>query len=312
MLMDISIKCDKFPDGLTYHYQRWIPETLKGLVVFVHGLGDHIGRYRELISALSQAGFGCAFYDQRGHGQSRGRRGHANHFADWVDDLAYFIGASTEAVPPETPIYLIGASLGALVGINYILIHHGPVSGFIGLSSAIRPIIRIPQWKLNLGRKLACVLPWVSIDNAIEMDHLTRDDREIMKLAADKYFHRSITLGAGVEIERRLDLIMAVPHRIHVPALMLAGSADLICDPRGTVEFSARLASSDKRSVVYEGMHHDLLHDIGKERVLGDIVGWLSERATGAVVRNQDSSNKGDGDLSRRRRGWEDMFQPVR
>ena len=56
MPMDVAIRYARLPHGLTYLYQHWLPEHPKGLTVIVHGLGDHIGRYHELVARLTSEG----------------------------------------------------------------------------------------------------------------------------------------------------------------------------------------------------------------------------------------------------------------
>lgn len=277
--MDITIKYAKLPHGLVYFYQHWVPENPKALIIMVHGLGDHIGRYSELVNRLSGKGYACALFDGRGNGRSEGRRGHVDDFYDWVGDLTSFIEFSQGQVPHDTPTFLIGGSLGALICINYLITHPTPVSGFVCVSAAIRPTIRIPEWKKKLARHIVKVLPKFSVENGIAIDRLTRDLAEQDALARDSIFHRRVTLGAAQEIEKNLELVMAMPHRIHVPTLMLAGDADDICDPEGTRQFAQRLSSQDKELKIYPGMMHDLLHDVGRETVMDDIERWIDERA---------------------------------
>jgi len=264
MPITIAIKYARLPNGLVYFYQHWIPEAPRALIVFVHGLGDHISRYGEFVSRLTQSGFACALYDQQGHGRSAGRRGHVAHFTDWVNDLAGFVQFSQMSAPAETPLFILGQSLGAIVGINYLLTHATPVAGMVAVSAAIRPTVQIPEWKKRAGRKLSRFLPALSIDSGISIGQLTKDEAERVLLEEDSLHHRRITLGAAVEIERNLELVMAMPHRIHVPMLMLAGSDDQVCDPEGTQQFALRLSSCEKDCRIYPRMAHDLLHDEGR------------------------------------------------
>ncbi|MET8995756.1 alpha/beta hydrolase [Amycolatopsis sp. NPDC004169] len=39
------------------HYGHWTPAEPQALVVFFHGLGEHIGSYEALAGALTNAGF---------------------------------------------------------------------------------------------------------------------------------------------------------------------------------------------------------------------------------------------------------------
>lgn len=36
--------------------------------------------------------------------------------------------------------------------------------------------------------------------------------------------------------------------------------------------------SADKTLKLYEGHYHDLLNDLGKEEVLGDVIAWIETR----------------------------------
>lgn len=277
--MNISIKFARLPHGLVYFYQHWLPSEPDALVVIVHGLGDHIGRYQGFVSRLTQKNFACALYDQRGHGRSEGRRGHIERFEEWVGDLASFVQFSQMCVPADTPLFLVGASLGALVGVNYLLTHHIPLAGMVSISAAIRPTVEIPEWKKKIARRLAKFFPSISISNGVDFGDLTGDEAQLTQLKADTLFHRRLSISAGMEIEKNLELVMAMPHRIHIPMLMLAGREDRICDPEGTRQFASRLSSQDKECRIYPEMRHDLLHERGGDAVTDEIIKWIETRA---------------------------------
>ncbi|MBU0669828.1 MAG: lysophospholipase, partial [Alphaproteobacteria bacterium] len=76
---------------------------------------------------------------------------------------------------------------------------------------------------------------------------------------------------AGDRFEREFDTIT-------LPVLILHGTADKATRPGGSQEFYDQAGSGDKQLVLYEGYYHDLLNDIGRERVMDDIVGWIEHR----------------------------------
>lgn len=279
MSTDITIKYARPPRGLIHFYQHWIPSEPAALVVFVHGLGDHCGRYEAFIDRMVSEGFACAAYDQLGHGRSQGKRGHVKRFADWVDDLGSFANFSLAQVPEGTPLFIVGYSLGALIGIEYLLTHEQRVSGMVSISGAFLPTARIPKWKRRMATRLRNIVPKLSIENGVRREDLTRDPAQFEALRSDELFHDRLTLGAGREIESRLLLIGGMPQRIHEPMLMIAGTADRVCDPAGSRWFAERLASVDREWKEYEGMYHDMLHDTGREQVLDDISRWIHGRA---------------------------------
>ena len=56
--------------GVHIHYEHWrVPEPT-AVVQLAHGIGEHIGRYGELIAALNGAGYSVWADDHRGHGQT--------------------------------------------------------------------------------------------------------------------------------------------------------------------------------------------------------------------------------------------------
>jgi len=279
MSMNVVIKFARAPNGRLYFYQHWIPQGARALVIFVHDLGDHVGRYGHLASRFTQRGLAFALYDQRGHGQSQGPRGHVGRFTDLVSDLASFVLFSRHALADGTmPLFIVGYGLGALVGLNYLLLNPSQVSGFISISASIKFLEERLGGRLGSFRGLARLWPSLPLTtHSFDAENLVSDPQEIANIAGDPLFHRRITLGTINEIERILELVMAMPHRINTPMLMLAGSDDRICDPGGTVHFSTRLSTIDKRHHIYPGMYHDLLHDVGWERVAGDIESWIEE-----------------------------------
>ena len=58
-------------------------------------------------------------FDFRGHGRSEGRRGHCNHFDDYVADLETAL-AKLRELAPSLPIAIIAQSHGALVALGLL------------------------------------------------------------------------------------------------------------------------------------------------------------------------------------------------
>ena len=62
------------------------------------------------------------------------------------------------------------------------------------------------------------------------------------------------------------------------PVLILHGTADAATKPQGSQYFFDHAGSVDKTLQLYEGHVHDLLNDIGRERVMSDVANWLERR----------------------------------
>src|SRR5574339_72659 len=67
----------KSQDGTDFFLRYWEPDSRnKAVIVLIHGLGDHTGRYEHVAQALTGAGYTLCGMDLRGHGRSGGVRGH--------------------------------------------------------------------------------------------------------------------------------------------------------------------------------------------------------------------------------------------
>ena len=87
-------------DGLDLHWQCWIPAKPIGVLVVIHGLAEHGGRYRETAEALAAKGWAVYAGDLRGHGRSSDVPGagrvHVKRFTDYCLDVATFIAVARE------------------------------------------------------------------------------------------------------------------------------------------------------------------------------------------------------------------------
>jgi alpha-beta hydrolase superfamily lysophospholipase len=69
---------------------------------------------------------------------------------------------------------------------------------------------------------------------------------------------------------------------LKLPLLILHGTADKVTRPGGSQFFHDTAGSADKTLKLYPDHVHDLLNDLDKEVVMGDIVGWIEARLPAA------------------------------
>ena len=105
-------------DGLRQHLcQCEIDNCENGkAIVLIHGLGEHIGRYKHVASFFNRNGWNVYGYDQRGHGKSEGKRGHTPDLEFNLDDLKRVI----ESIESDT-VVVYGHSFGGNVLANFLL-----------------------------------------------------------------------------------------------------------------------------------------------------------------------------------------------
>ena len=79
---------------------------------------------------------------------------------------------------------------------------------------------------------------------------------------------------------------------IKLPVLILHGTEDKATNPSGGQFFYDSAGSTDKTLKLYEGHYHDLLNDIDKEIVMGDITNWIDARIPATQTKSAGAAVK--------------------
>ncbi|WDP85902.1 MAG: alpha/beta hydrolase [Desulfobacter sp.] len=80
------------PKETKIFYQCWLPQTEAGAVLIaVHGLAEHSGRYMNLVNSLVPQGFSVYAQNHYGHGKSGGKRLFVPDFKLFTRTLDQFI-----------------------------------------------------------------------------------------------------------------------------------------------------------------------------------------------------------------------------
>ena len=86
-----------------------------------------------------------------------------------------------------------------------------------------------------------------------------------------------------MELFKAADETLKSAHEMSIPCLLLVGAEDKIVDPNAIVEFYNKLGMHDKEIKIYEGMYHEILNELDKEKVIDDITNWLDNHLSASV-----------------------------
>lgn len=276
-IVNASLQYLKVSDGAKLYYQKWMPEDPKAIIVFVHGLADHVGRYEPFTRYFSLRGYGVALFDMRGHGRSGGRKTHINRFYDYIYDLSQFV-SFVKKNSPDVPVFLVGHSFGGQIVLNFTVRYSKDLRGIVALSPNIGVKLDMPEWKFKIAKVAVKCLPRYRIASNVNMNNLSHDENIVNSYRNDPNIPKDLTLKCGLEILKNSELVMALASRIHLPTLLMHGDSDNICDVEATKKFYMRVPGSSKQLKVYHGLYHELLNENGKERVFGDMEAWFEEQ----------------------------------
>jgi len=265
-------------DGLKLFTQRWLPDgTARAVVVLVHGVAEHSGRYTALAGSLAARGIVVEAMDHRGHGRSEGRRVWVDRFDQYLEDFDKFMNR-VQRRHPNKPLFIFGHSLGGTITTLYALERKPSVRGIVLSAPALRPGSNIPTWTLPLGRFLGRYLPRLPVQkfSSAEMSH----NAEAVRLYEEDPLDYCGWLPARTagEILKAIARIHSHTELFQYALLLLHGTGDRVTHPDGSRSFHQRAASADKTLRLYEGLYHKLLDETEKEQVVSDIVSWLELR----------------------------------
>jgi alpha-beta hydrolase superfamily lysophospholipase len=270
----------KGPSGLELFFRSWRPEgAVRGAVAIVHGFNSHGGYYSWVAEQLNASGFAAYAVDLRGRGQSAGERFFVERFTDYVGDVGALVGLA-RAREEGAPLFLLGHSAGGVISCLYALEHGQELAGLICESFAFR--MPAPDIALAVLKGLSHVAPHIHVLK-LENEHFSRDPKVLHKMNDDPLIAHEVQPTQTVaEMVRADELLQRSFSKLTLPLLILHGTADKATKPSGSQFFFETSGSRDKTLKLYEGHYHDLLNDIGKERVMADILEWLRGRLPAA------------------------------
>jgi len=266
------------PSGRKLKAWWWRRPDPRGLVIIVHGFGEHGGAYERVAQALGAAiTVDVIAPDLRGHGLSPGRRGVVRTFDDLTADLESIVDwVARERL--SGPHFLLGHSQGGQVALRFVLKQPGPFAALVLSNPALRIAMPVPPWKLKIGRFLLKYAPWVTLSGNLRPDLLTRDLHVQEEHRSDPLRHGRMSAPLFFGMVEGGELMIARAPEIKIPNLLLVGGQDPIIDPAAAREFFERLGSEDKTMHLYPNMLHEPFSELGREQVLDDVARWLLPR----------------------------------
>lgn len=264
------------PDQHRLYYQVYSQPHPKAVLIFVHGLNEHSGRYKHPVKYFSKANYTIYLFDHRGHGKSDGLRSYVDNFSTYLKDLNEFV-RWVKAREKKAPIFMIGHSMGGQILLNYLAKYKPKINGFLTSSANIQIAIKIPYLKKKIALFLSRYIPKFALPNEIDPKWISRDPDIVSEYKNDPLVSSKTTLGLIAEMITNQDRIFELPEMISIPAFMMHGGDDQICAANGTKLFFDKLAAKDKKIKIYDHYFHEIFNEIGKEEVFAEMEAWLND-----------------------------------
>ena len=276
---DTTLSTFTASDGDNLALQDWpLPDhvTLRGVVLMVHGLGEHAGRYDQLARRLNSWGFAVRGYDQYGHGESDGVRGALPGRTRLLDDLLDVMESTRARMQDGVPLILLGHSMGGLVTACLLALRKVPVEGLVLSSPALDAGLSAFQ-KLLLAT-VPRVAPNLTLGNGLDPDLISHDPDVVAAYKADPKVHARISGRLARFIAEAGPMVVERAHKWTVPTLLMYAGADQLVNPRGSRAFAAAAPANVVTSHCFENLFHEIFNELDSEPVFDTLQQWLDAR----------------------------------
>ena len=267
-------------DGRHLAVQDWLPargRAVRALVLIVHGLGEHAGRYERLARTLNAWGYAVRSFDLHGHGESGGLRGSLPSDDCLLEDLAEMLDESRAHMAPDLPLVLLGHSLGGLLAARLVSLQLRPVDALVLSSPALDPGLN-PVQKMLLA-VLPGLLPELRMGNGLQPRYLSHDPQVVAAYRADRLVHDRISARLARFIAQAGVATLAQAPQWRVPTLLLYAGQDHLVSPQGSRCFAALAPAGVVHSQCFDALYHEIFNEAQAQPVLDALQAWLDQRS---------------------------------
>ena len=256
-------------------YRHWPVAQARAVILLVHGLGEHSGRYQAFAEFMNAQRLAVVAPDHVGHGLSPGPRAFCRRAQDFMAPLDALRDMIDEWYPGQ-PCFLVGHSMGGLIAARYLLDHQGEFAG-AALSGAALEMTEPPSaFTLWLSRFISLLWPTLGLLQ-LDATQVSRDPVVVQKYIEDPLVHSGKVASRLVtELFTLMDEVSAGRDRITLPMLVMHGEADAMTAAEGSRNFCQAIASEDKTLSIYPGLYHEIFNEPERLQVLGELADWIA------------------------------------
>lgn len=257
-------------DGTKLFASKSLPEDMQAIVVLVHGLAEHSGRYKYVIEKLNKANIGVYRFDHRGHGKSEGERAHYEDYNNLIDDVNYVVELAKKE-NQNLPVFLLGHSMGGFGVTSFGTKYPQKVNGIISSGALTR------DFNNTLKTVPSDLDPHTRLDN--EMGEGVCSVEEVrLDYQNDPLNEKSFSAGLAQELSKGIDWMKNHSEDFVDPILILHGEKDALVSYEDSLNFFKEIKSEDKQIKIYGKLFHEIFNEYAKDEVIQDAISWIQNR----------------------------------
>ncbi|WP_194819295.1 alpha/beta hydrolase [Nocardia sp. XZ_19_385] len=265
--------------GSRIAWRAWLPDgETRAVVVLVHGIAEHSGRYVHVGTRLADAGFAVYALDHVGHGKSEGGKANIGSMSGSADNVEGMLELASRE-QPGVPRFLLGHSMGSLIVLYLATRAPLKVDGIVVSAPPLDIPVGNPLQKL-VAPVLSRLTPNLGV-LTLDSSMISRDPAVVAAYDADPLVYRGkLPARTATEILQATDIVKARLDKLTVPMLVLHGTADALAAPSSSDLIERGAATKDLTVLRYDGLYHEVFNEPEQDKVLGDVVEWLQAHVT--------------------------------
>lgn len=292
-------------DNIDIYVKKWYKENKRprAIVQLAHGMAEHINRYDDFAEYLLERNIFVYGNDHRGHGKTGERQGLLGYFSDengftkTTNDLTVITDLIKQNYP-DTPVFLIGHSMGSFLAREYIQQHSNKIDGVVLMGTSYRVIATSA-----LARTIANALPAKEESQLMNnlafnkynakiphhkttFDWLSRDEQVVEKYINDPFCGYVPTAGFFRDLMGGLIQIhLKEPNksiRKDLPIFIVSGDADPVgAYGKGIFKVANhynKIGIKSIKTMLFKNARHELLNEMNHQEIYSVIYRWINER----------------------------------
>lgn len=258
-----------------------------GILCIFHGMYCESNEATHVAKRFFENGFTVIAMDQEGHGKSEGPRGTILSLENFTNDSEKFLVLAMTRYPKDTPIFLMGQSMGGALCVMLSLLRPDLISGMLLFAPALGVS---PDFEPTLQKIVRCLncccgcLRLKDFDQSLSVR--SKDYIKYFKENPDN-FNGKMNVRTAVAMLDGLENLHLQIDKVRTPVIAFQGGNDKIVSADETKSFIKNCKSSDKELVMIEEMYHDALHEPEIEELIEKSLDWIKER-----LNNKRDSNE--------------------
>jgi alpha-beta hydrolase superfamily lysophospholipase len=272
MMIESTVQMATAPSGTVELRRHWQPASEPwATLLMVHGVLEHSGRWERAGSQFAEAGLDVWAFDLAGHGGSGGKRGHIDHWDEYIQATHSQV---VELRRRSRPVILLGASNGAHIALSGALSDH-PDADALVLVAPPATCHGLAKWQEFVSMVLAPILPKLLIPANFKGEQFSRDPSVGEAYFADPLVSTKATVRLGREGFAAIRANAKRLRKLQTPTLVLHGGADTIVPPQCSAAL-AELPTVERK--LYPTLRHELFNEPEGPEVIADVIEWLRKR----------------------------------